>query len=44
MLFIGKYREKVDRHDLDCDKLSKQFLAISTQLVKLEEGLERDRV
>lgn len=44
MLFIGKYREKVDRHDLDCDKLSKQFLAISTQLAKLEGGLERDRV
>ena len=36
LLFIGKYREKVDRHDKDNEKLHQQFLEISNRLSRLE--------
>jgi len=42
-LYIGKYKEKIDRHDRDNDKLNNKLAEISDRLANIEGGLERDR-
>lgn len=44
LLYVGKYREKVDRLDKENDKLNQQFLNISSKLSKIEGILEISRM
>lgn len=43
MVFMGKYKEKVDRHDKNFDKSNDKIDKLSERLASLEGGLERDR-
>jgi len=43
LLYVGKYREKVDRHDKDNERLNQQILDISKNLSKLEGLIENNK-
>lgn len=43
VLFLGKYKEKVDNHDKNLNKNNDKIDKLSDRLSSLEGGLERDR-